>query len=235
VKTVLSFSGGKDSLACLYLLEQRWDELTVAWVNTGAAFPETLRQMEEIRALVPSFIEVKSQQSIDTEGYPVDVLPISATAIGHQIDGPSVRKFQSRYACCSFAVWVPMYRAMKELGATVVIRGQKHADVRKSPIESGQVIDGIRYEFPINDWSNQDVNEYLMHRGIELPANYRHMRTGLDCWNCTAYLDENAGKFDYMRQHHPEKHAIVQNVLADLQHTLHRDLAPLREIKASYQ
>ena len=38
-KAVLSFSGGKDSLACLHLCRPYRDKLTVAWVNTGAAFP----------------------------------------------------------------------------------------------------------------------------------------------------------------------------------------------------
>lgn len=231
---VLQFSGGKDSLACLYLLEPQWQEITVAWVNTGAAFPETLRQMDDIKALVPNFVEIQSQQSIDTDGYPVDVLPISATSLGQQVEGSTGRKFQSRYACCGFALWVPTYRAMHQMGATVIIRGQKRIDERRSPIKSGDTIDGIRYEFPLDEWTDQNVIDYLMRRGVALPANYATMKTGLDCWNCSAYLSENVGKFDYMRQHHPEKHAIVQGVLSDLQQTLHRDLAPLREIKASY-
>lgn len=231
---VLQFSGGKDSLACLYLLEPEWDDLTVAWVNTGAAFPETLKQMDEIKALVPHFVEIQSQQSIEHNGYPVDVLPIASTDVGQQFAGVHGRMFQSRYACCGSALWGPTQRAMKQLDATVIIRGQKRVDQRKSNIESGTVIDGVRYEFPLQMWTDQDVLHYLVSRGIELPANYATMKTGLDCWNCTAYLDENAGKLDYMRQHHPEKHAIVQGVLSDLQQTLHRDLAPLRDLKANY-
>lgn len=27
----------------------------------------------------------------------------------------------------------------------------------------------------------------------------------MDCWSCTAYLDENEGKMKYMRQFHPDK------------------------------
>lgn len=231
---VLSFSGGKDSLACLYLLEPQWEEITVAWVNTGAAFPETLRQMDEIKALVPNFIEIQSQQSIDTDGYPVDVLPIASTDVGQQFEGVNGRMFQSRYACCGSALWGPTQRAMKAMGATVIVRGQKRIDARKSNIASGTVIDGVRYQFPLEDWTDQDVLTYLGTRGVALPANYSYMKTGLDCWNCSAYLNENVGKFAYMQQHHPEKYAIVQGVLSDLQQTLHRDLAPLREIKASY-
>jgi phosphoadenosine phosphosulfate reductase len=231
---VLQFSGGKDSLACLYLCEPQWDETTVAWVNTGAAFPETLKQMDEIKALVPHFVEIQSQQSIEQNGYPVDVLPIASTDVGQQFEGARGRMFQSRYACCGSALWGPTQRAMRSMGATVIIRGQKKADTRKSNIASGTVIEGVRYEFPLEDWTDQDVIEYLASRGVALPANYANMNTGLDCWNCSAYLNENVGKFDYMRQHHPQKHAFVQGVLSDLQQALHRDLAPLRDIKASY-
>lgn len=231
---VLQFSGGKDSLACLYLLEPEWDDLTVAWVNTGAAFPETIKQMDEIKALVPHFVEIQSQQSIEAHGYPVDVLPISATGLGQQVNGSEGRKFQSKYDCCGFALWVPTYRAMHQMGATVIIRGQKRCDAQKSPIKDGQTIDGIRYEFPLDDWTDQDVTQYLAQRGVALPSNYRQMTTGLDCWNCSAYLDENVGKLEYMRRFHPEKHAHMQSVLSDLQQTLHRDMAPLRDIKANY-
>lgn len=231
---VLQFSGGKDSLACLHLLEPEWADLTVAWVNTGAAFPETIAQMKEIAELVPKFVEIEGEQTIERDGYPVDVLPIASTSIGQQFEGVHGRRFQSRYLCCAAALWSPTQRAMKQLGATIIVRGQKKADERKSNIQSGTVIDGVRYDFPIENWSDQDVLDYLASRGVALPTNYAYMKTGLDCWNCTAYLDENVGKFPYMRQHHPEKYEIVQGVLSDLSQTLHRDLSPLTQIKASY-
>lgn len=227
MRTVLQFSGGKDSLACLYLLEPRWHEITVAWVNTGAAFPEVLELMERVRALVPDFREITSAQTIARRGYPVDVLPINATDLGALIEGRSGTTFQSRYDCCAATLWAPMYRAMKDLGATTVIRGQKRCDRRRSPIADGQVVDGIEYRFPLEGWSDDDVRTYLEERGVPLPRNYAEgMTTGLDCWNCTAYLDENAGRFDYMRAHHPEKLERVREVLVDYRHALERDLAP---------
>jgi 3'-phosphoadenosine 5'-phosphosulfate sulfotransferase (PAPS reductase)/FAD synthetase len=228
VSTVLHFSGGKDSLACLYLLEPRWHEIIVAWVNTGAAFPETLALMERVRALVPDFREIKSEQTIEREGYPVDVLPVAATPLGYLLSGNEGRRFQSRYACCQAALWVPLMRAMKEWGATVVIRGQKRVDRRRAPITSGAFADGIEYQFPLEDWSDADVFRYLAERGIELPANYAAgMGTGLDCWNCTAYLDENAGRLEYMREHHRAKHDLVRAVLSDYTAVLERELTPL--------
>jgi len=39
METVLQFSGGKDSLACLYLLKPRWHEIMVLWLSTPAVLP----------------------------------------------------------------------------------------------------------------------------------------------------------------------------------------------------
>jgi 3'-phosphoadenosine 5'-phosphosulfate sulfotransferase (PAPS reductase)/FAD synthetase len=232
VTTVLQFSGGKDSLACLHLLESRWSEITVVWMNTGAAFPETIAQMEAVRALVPKFVEIKSSQSIERDGYPADVLPIASTSMGQQFEGERTRRFQSRYSCCAAAQWIPMQQAMRDMGATVVIRGQKRADDRTNRIPSGTVIEGVRYEFPIEDWTDERVIDYLTSLGVELPANYQYMNTGLDCWNCTAYLDQNAGKFDYMREHHPDKYRHVRGVLTELTAAIKDDLRPLKQISA---
>ena len=50
-KIALQFSGGKDSLAVLYLCKEWWNKITVVWLNTGSAFPETIAQMEGIYSL----------------------------------------------------------------------------------------------------------------------------------------------------------------------------------------
>lgn len=226
--TVLQFSGGKDSLACLYLLEPRWSEITVAWVNTGAAFPETVALMKRVRAQVPHFLEIEGKQSIERDGYPVDVLPITASTAGYLFEGWTGQRYQSRYACCAAALWAPMAQAMKAIGATRIVRGQKLADAKKTSLRSGTLVDGVTYEFPLQDWSNSDVTRFLAEKGIELPENYRYMSTGLDCHNCTAYLSENAGRLEYMAARHPEKHDHVVGVLTELSDTLSRELQPLR-------
>lgn len=227
--TVLQFSGGKDSLACLYLLEPRWNDIAVVWCNSGAAFPETLEQMEQIRALVPHFVEIQGQQSITSHGYPVDVLPIASTWYGHQFEGRTGFRFQSRYDCCAAALWSPTFEAMRAMGVTHIIRGEKKADPKRSGLSDGATVSGITYEFPLLSWTDGDVLAYLKEKGIALPANYRYMTTGLDCWNCTAYLDQNAGRLDYMRAMHPEKAQIVSTVLTHLAHQINEDTTSLRE------
>lgn len=187
----LHCSGGKDSLACLYLLEPIWDELLVVWVNTGNAHASTHALMHEIRAKVPHFHEVVSNQPafVAQYGYPVDVLPTARTPFGQQLDSRKGRTFVDWQTCCSTNIWTPMYAAMKELGITTVYRGQKLADMIRAPIRSGHQEDGITYVFPIEGWTDQQVFDYL---GDRVPEHYlRGEKTSRDCVNCTAYLHEN--------------------------------------------
>ena len=205
-KAVLQFSGGKDSLACLYLLRPHWKRLTVAWVNTGAAYPETVALMDRVRAMVPDFLEVKSDQpsNIAKYGPPADIVPVPNSPEGRALTQSDAEPIQSHLQCCNANVWWPMQCAMQERGATLIIRGKKLADGRKSAVRSGEVRDGVRYWFPLEDWTEDDVRAYLIEQRVELPAHYAYTKTSLDCWSCTAYTDENAGRIKYMRDYQPE-------------------------------
>jgi phosphoadenosine phosphosulfate reductase len=230
MSVALHFSGGKDSTACLYLLRDRWDEILVVWCNTGAAFPETVAQMEEVRKMVPHFLEVRTEQRFVQDGYPADVVPSMRTEIGMLASGKYARKFQSRFSCCTSALWQPMHDKMKELNVTTIIRGQKNCDELRSPVKHGEVVDGIRYEFPIRAWSDDDVIAFLVDLGVAIPKNYAYGYSGLDCWNCTAYLKEHAEIHAYMRDVHPEKHAQVVEVLRDLDGAITAETLHLKEM-----
>lgn len=208
-RTLLQFSGGKDSLACLYVAKPHWDRMTVVWVNTGDAFPETIAQMAGIEALVPHFLEIKSDQpaQIVRFGYPSDLVPVWDTPLGRQSDSSRERKVQDPFSCCGTNLWKPMADAVKRLGATTVIRGQRVSEHRKSSVRNGDVIDGVRYVMPVEDWSNEDVFAYLERNNVDVPAHYAYVNSSLDCQHCTAYLNENAGKFQYMKERHPALHA----------------------------
>lgn len=209
---VLQFGGGKDSLACLYLLKKQWDEITVVWMNTGTAFPEVTELMDQIRSTVPHFHEVKADvlTDIGIHGHPVDVLPIQSSNWGKLTtpdDGPLLRSYMD---CCHNNFWTPLHRACMEMGATTIIRGQRVSEYYKSPVRHGDVINGITFEMPLEGWSEQDVFSFLSNAGVPIPKYYEYTNTSLDCWNCTAYLDAKRGQLNYMREHHPEKYAIVR-------------------------
>ena len=229
-EAVLQFSGGKDSLACLYLLEPHWPKLTIMWVNTGAAFPETLAQMEEIKQLV-RFVEVKSNQpkNIAMFGPPADCVPLRASPFGRwamQSDEPEI---QSALECCHVNLWEPMRKAVKASGAKLVIRGQRRGDKDKSPLRSGSVVDGVEYWFPLEDWSDGDVLAFLNAKGVKLPDHYAYVNSSLDCWSCTAYRDHVVGRMRYMKARHPELHARVVPLLARIKDGIQREYAYVEE------
>lgn len=201
----------------------------MAWMNTGAAFPESQALMERVSKLVPHFIEVKSDVMTDVlrNGWPVDVLPISHTPQGLH-DGLSIR-LRSWFDCCANNMWYPMQAKMRELGVTEIIRGQRKTEHYKSPLRDGNVVEGVTYRFPIQNWTEQQVFEYLTARGVEIPAYYDYTHTSLDCWLCTAYLDVKGGQVRYMKEHHPNKHAVLIDKLTEIRTAIDRANQPLHE------
>ena len=222
----LQFSGGKDSLACLFVMRPYWDRLAVYWVNTGAAFPETIALMDEVRAMVPRFVEIRSDQPADLieNGYPVDLLPTWNAREVMPYVGESRVRLQAFLACCFRNVMAPMQARMIEDGVTLVIRGQRTQEAAKSTVRSGAVDAGVEYLFPIEDWSGEDVRAYLADKPISLPENYADMDTSLDCWSCTAYLKDNIGKRRYMKRRHPEMYRVVSERLAVISRETQREV-----------
>ena len=118
-----------------------------------------------------------------------------------------------------------MHDATLKLGATLVIRGQKLADNEKSPARSGDVFNGIEFLFPIEDWTDDEVYDFIDGSGFEHEL-FERGQTSLDCWNCTAYADNFHWRLPYMRAHHPEKYeelvrrieAVKKEINCDLRH-----------------
>ena len=203
-KIVLQLSGGKDSIACLLLLQDKIDQIDVVWLNAGSCLPETLEHMEKLKLLCKSFHEVKTDSIGDTElsGYPCDVLPIRNEA-DNQVFTSQVRpKLQSVMTCCYNNIMRPAHEFSLSLGATLIIRGQKKSDVQKSPVQNGQVINGVQYWFPLDDWTDAQVIEYVNKAGL-LPKHYKEGNTSLDCWHCTAHMQENKFKLKYLESNYP--------------------------------
>lgn len=220
-KVALQFSGGKDSLACLFKLRDYWDQLTVYWLNTGKPFPETRYTMDRVRALVPNFVEITSNQpeSIKMWGIPSDIVPSNATQSGLMAaSNPDGTLIQDRYTCCYRVLMLPLHQRMQQDGMTAIIRGQKNADGQKAPIRNGHIEDGIEYCFPIEGWTDAQVMDYLQHQEIPLPAYYGTMASAPDCMDCSAWWEE--GRAAYLKQHHPEAYATYQQRLDSINHAV---------------
>ena len=193
-KVMLQFSAGKDSAACLWLLEEFWGQMDVVWVNPGNPYPETLRYMERISKLVPRFKVVlsKQPQDIAQHGWPVDVVPMEATQIGQEMTGETGPRLRPFWECCWNNMWGPMLEEVTRGGYDGIIRGQKLADSLKGPLRTGSQVDGVEYFHPLEDWTDEQVKKFL---GDRLPDSYkRGLPSSLDCMDCTAYAKENAGR-----------------------------------------
>jgi len=212
-KVALMFSGGRDSLACLHLCQPFLDQITVVWVNPGNPYPETIAQMAEVRASVPNFIEVPGNQPdfIRDFGYPADVVPMSMTKMGRAFSRTPGVVVTSYMACCSANLWEPAARHIENAGYTGVIRGDRLEDALKPPLQSGDILNGVEYLFPLEQYTAAQVLDLV---GQSLPKSYaRGVRTSLDCMNCTAYMAHNGERLADLKTTSPKTYSEVCNVI----------------------
>ena len=212
-KRALAFSGGKDSLACVYLLADRLPDLTVYHVDTGDFLPETRAVVQGIERVAPRFVRIETDAAawMAENGMPSDLLPFASHAVGRMVGQERV-KLSARYDCCFANVMWPLYERIKADGNTLLIRGTKRCDEARFPAYSGDVIDGVEVFHPIEDWSDEDVWEYLQSVGAKPSLAYERVRRSMDCARCPAWWSEGRGA--YLKQHHPQMFADYQGRLA---------------------
>lgn len=231
-RIAFQFSGGRDSLACLYLLKPYWDRLTVYWLDTRAAYPETVSLMQKVREMVPNFarIEGRQPQVIEQFGMPSDIVPASATIIG-RLAGSAAPLMQDRYSCCAMSMMLPTHERMLADGITLIIRGQKNADRLKSPIRSGDVVDGIEYFFPIEKWDRRQVMRFLKDEGAPIPRFYQMLNSAPDCMTCSAWWEEGAMR--YLRHYHYDQYLANQERLDTINRAVGEHIAAFnKEVSA---
>lgn len=165
MKTALQFSGGKDSLALLLHLKALWPVIDVIHVDTGDS-PDAMKEVVEwAKSVVPSFLTIRT----DSVGF------------RERFGQPDAGMW---FNCCAANIYIPMLATIKERGYRQVLRGTKRCDPHVHGVFPGDVHDGVIYTFPIWDWSDRDVEQYL---GEALPVPYRHGAIGMpDCKSCPA-------------------------------------------------
>lgn len=212
-RIALQFSGGKDSLACLYLMRDWWDRMTVYWLNTGNAYPETVKLATQVRDMVPHFVEIESNQPavIANFGLPSDIVPVSSTPFGVFASGEDRPIIQDRYSCCARTIMLPMHQRMIDDGITLIIRGQRNDDKVKAPISSGYIENSIEYMLPIEDWSSRQVLKFLEEQEAPIPRFYELLDEAPDCMTCSAWWEK--GSAEYLKRYHYPEYQEVQRRL----------------------
>ena len=209
-RIALSFSGGKDSAACLKLLRPQLRNITVVWCNPGNPFPAMRAYMDRIAASVPHFVEVTGDLLTFQEryGYAVDTLPIWSTSLGQEIAATSTpHTFTSPFHCCHENMWVPLHNYLRKEGFDCIIRGQKKVDAkqnRQARVEGAR--EGVEFIYPLDDWTDGEVLAYLGPE--DMPPFYREgARSSQDCRTCLAYEQENPQRLRFLKRVDPAAYA----------------------------
>lgn len=215
-KVALQFSGGKDSLALLHMMQPYWGDLTVYYCNSGDSFPETDALIEVVKTIVPHFVEVKGRKAQTEQrfGWPSDLLTSSSTSLGQAL-GDTGPRLIDRFTCCFHTLMEPMHERMLADGVEVILRGQRNSDRLQNPVRSGEVIGPFTIVYPIADFTEQQVFEYLTEHGIPIPPFYQDgMTSGGDCLHCSAWLEHGQAK--YLKKHHPQAAKVVFQRLEEI-------------------
>lgn len=226
-RVALQLSGGKDSLACLYLLRPFVERgLPVYWTHTGDTIPETLEVLASLRAWVPDFrvIEADVHSWKAQHGMPSDVTTAQASWLGQQY-GMTPARLVGRFECCWANLMQPMHQRMLDDGVEVVIRGTKRADTGQVPAV-GQT---EHYEvlLPLLEWSHAQVFEYLEQVGAPISPVYDTFKaiSAPECLHCTAWWDD--GKAGYLKARHPAKVDGYRVSLVEIRAELQRRMTEL--------
>jgi len=220
-RAALQLSGGKDSLACLYLLRPLVEQgLPVYWTHTGDTIPETLAVIQQVRAWIPDFRVIQADVIgwKQMHGMPSDVTTAQSSWMGRQY-GMSDTALVGRFECCWHNLMLPMHERMLADGIELVVRGTKLADTGRVPANgSTEHYDVL---LPLLDWSHAQVFEYLESVGAPRSAVYDHFKSisAPECLHCSAWWDD--GKAAYLKALHPDQ---VANYQVSLQ-TVKRELA----------
>ena len=212
-KYAINFSGGRDSLALLSYMTPLKDQSIVVWVDAGGTLPEVENLiLSSVKGWNFVRIVTNSWQWIELNGLPSEIVPIWFNADGAVISG-NKKEISSCLTCCYENIMKPLHEISKQLGVSHIVRGQRRSDKLKSPIESGFIDSGITYLFPLQDWTDEQVNDYLKYNNVDLPEWYKYGNKGFDCWHCTGYKSESDGLHKYLAKHHAEKYSFVENGL----------------------
>jgi len=184
-KTVVSFSGGKDSLVALDLAVRAGVDKAV-FADTTIEFKETVEYIKFVR---------------DFLGIEIDIVkaPKSFFEVAKYIGFPSRR----RRWCCDVFKFGPLAKYAAENDVHAFVTGlrkyESYQRSRYNKIDKNPLVPAIQLN-PILRWSENDVWEYI--KKYELPINplYKYLNR-IGCWCCPFKTKE---EFQKIKRYFPQ-------------------------------
>jgi phosphoadenosine phosphosulfate reductase len=197
----LSFSGGKDSLACYGLASRSGSRFSLIFVNTGLEFPETVRFVED-------FAQSNRERLLIAD---------AGNAFWEQVDsfGPPAKDFRW---CCKVCKLAPLTELIERNfpQGTITIEGNRAFEsyarstiqfVERNPFVPNQVILN-----PIRDWRAVEVWGYIWWRNLDYNPLYEEDFERIGCYLCPSCLESEWKRTSVI---HPDLHADWDSHLRD--------------------
>ncbi|MBI5001281.1 MAG: phosphoadenosine phosphosulfate reductase family protein [Euryarchaeota archaeon] len=185
---LVSFSGGKDSLAVLLLALDAGLRPPMLFVDTGIEMPETVAYVSEIAAK-----------------YELDLIIESAGEVfwhGVEHFGPPAKDFRWCCKTCKLAPIAKVIGARYPEGVTVFVgqrRYESEPRARHGSLWENPWVPGQRAASPIQDWTALHVWLYIFMKGAPYNVWYERGMDRIGCFPCPAADIADIG---LMRAHH---------------------------------
>ena len=195
----ISFSGGKDSLACYGLLSKASQKFSMIFIDTGLEFPETIHYVKDFSR--------KERKKL--------LIAAAGQAFWDNLDdfGPPAKDFRW---CCKVCKLAPLTNLIEKQfpKGTITVEGNRAFEsfsrstirfVERNPFVPNQTILN-----PIKEWRAIDVWAYIWLRGLDYNPLYDEDFERIGCYLCPSCLESEWRNTSLI---HPDLHNEWDNYL----------------------
>ncbi len=197
---LLSFSGGKDSLAAMMLL-YGYLPFEAVYIDTGIEFPETVKYVQKLCR------EMHVKLHIANAG--------DSFFDAIKNFGPPAKDYRW---CCKVCKLAPVTELIEDKwkNGVISIEGRRQSEsFSRSGIEFAQINPFLRKQIqlnPIREWGGLEVWLYILWKDAPYNSLYDNDMERVGCWLCPSSLQSEFKKLEEM---HPELHKRWTSILED--------------------